>query len=79
MRDNRSRREPHWREIEDRIVSRYAMLLTTAQLGHVIGMTNYDHIKSWADAEGISPVKIGKRNKWDARDVAKAIDNASYR
>lgn len=73
------RREPHWRELEDRIVERYGMLLTTAQLGKVIGMTNYDKIKLWAKSEDILPRKIGSRNKWDSRDIAKAIDNAINR
>lgn len=74
-----SRRDPHWREIEDRIVDRFGMLLTTAQLGKVIGMTNYDRIKEWARSEEITPKRIGTRNKWDARDVAKAIDNSTGR
>ena len=70
------RREPRWREREDRITERFGMLLSTAQLGRVIGMTNYEHIKKWAADEGITPIRVGSRNKWDARDVAKAIDNA---
>lgn len=74
-----SRRKPRWREIEDRIVERYGMMLTTADLGRVLGMSNYDCIKQWAAEEDISPIPVGRRKRWDARDVAKAIDNASYR
>lgn len=70
------KRKPKWRELEDRIVDRYGMLLTTAQLGRVIGVANYDQIKGWAALEGLAPVRIGQRNKWDARDVAKALDRA---
>ena len=73
------RRKPKWRELEDRIVDRYGMLLTTAQLGRVIGISNYDQIKTWAEGENIRPIPIGQRKKWDARDVAKAIDNAAFR
>ena len=74
-----SRRKSRCREMEDRIVERYGMLLTTADLGRVLGMANYDCIKDWVRSEGIEPVPIGKRNRWDARDVAKAIYNASFR
>ena len=68
-----------WRQMEDRIVDRYGMLLTTADLGKVLGLANYDQIKGWARSENILPIPIGKRNRWDARDVAKALDNAAMR
>lgn len=73
------RREPRWREYEDRIVDRFGMMINTAQLGRVLGMSNYDHIKKWAADEGITPIRVGRRYKWDARDVAKAIDAAAGR
>lgn len=73
------RARARWREMEDRIVERYGMLLTTAELGSVLGLRNYDQIKGWASDENILPIPIGKRNRWDARDVAKALDNAAMR
>lgn len=72
-------RTAKWREMEARIEARYGMFLTTAQLGRVIGLKNYYVIKQWAVEEGIQPVRIGARDKWDARDVAKALDNAAMR
>lgn len=73
------RRKPRWREMEDRIVERYGMLLSTADLGRVLGISNYDQIKGWAAAENLSPVLIGQRKKWDAREIAKALENAALR
>lgn len=74
-----ARVEPRWKEWEERIVSEYGMLLTTAQLGKVIGMSSYDKIKRWAEAEGVEAVPIGSRKKWDARSVAKVLDRARFR
>lgn len=71
--------ESRWKEWEERIVSEYGMLLTTAQLGKVIGMTSYDKIKRWAEAEGVEAVPIGNRRKWDSRSVAKVLDRARFR
>ena len=71
--------EPHWREWEERIVDQYGMMLTTAQLGTVIGMKSYDKIKAWARDEGVEAIPVGKRVKYDARQVAKAIDRARFR
>lgn len=71
--------EPRWKEWEERIVSEYGMLLTTAQLGNVIGMSSYDRIKKWARDEGVEAVPIGNRTKWDARSIARAIDRARFR
>lgn len=71
--------ESKWKEWEERIVERYGMLITTAQLGTIIGMKSYDKIKRWARDMEIEPVPVGKRNKWDAREIAKAIDRARFR
>lgn len=72
-------RGPGWKDLENRIVERYGMLLTTAALGRVLGMANYPQIKKWAADEGLVPRRINNRNRWDARDVAKAVTNCAGR
>ena len=69
-----------WKQYEARIMERFGtMLLNTDQLGQVIGLKNYRQIKTWAEAEGVTGIPVGKRIKWDARDVAKALANAKLR
>lgn len=73
-------RAAEWKGIEDRITERFdTMLLSNTQLGKVIGLKNNRQIREWARAEGVTGIPVGKRIKWDARDVAKALANAKLR
>jgi len=66
--------------MDNRISDRFgAMLLTTAQLGQVIGIQNYDRISQWAQDEDLHPVFVGRRRKWATYDVARALCNAKLR
>lgn len=68
--------EKIYKPLADSLADRYGEAMTTTDLAKVIGFARRDLAQLWAQDNGIRPVRVGRRKKWLAHEIARALENA---